>query len=67
MAKFPVKNVTVQLADGADITAVADMLSELHADIIERRLKASGLSAEQQIEVIDKIAEKLKTNKFTEI
>lgn len=67
MAKFPVKNVTVQLADGADITAVADMLSELHADIIERRLKASGLSAEQQIEVIDKIAEKLKTNKLTEI
>lgn len=67
MAKFPVKNVTVQLADGADITAVADMLGELHADIIERRLKASGLSAEQQIEVIDKIAEKLKTNKLTEI
>ncbi|MBD5139087.1 MAG: hypothetical protein HDT24_07250 [Ruminococcus sp.] len=61
MKKNLVRNVSVHIDDGADLNALADMISDLHADIIERRLKNSGLSPKQQAEVIDRIIENLKS------
>ncbi|MBD5146791.1 MAG: hypothetical protein HDT21_12920 [Ruminococcus sp.] len=61
MKKNLVRNVSVHIYDGADLNALADMISDLHADIIERRLKDSGLSPKQQAEVIDRIIENLKS------
>lgn len=60
MRKNLVRSVSVHIEDGADLNALADMISDLHADIIERRLKNSGLSPKQQAEVIDRIIENLK-------
>ena len=61
MKKNLVRSVSVHIKDGADMNALADMISDLHADIIERRLKNSGLSSKQQAEVIDRIIENLKS------
>lgn len=60
MRKNLIRSVSVHIEDGADLNALADMISDLHADIIERRLKNSGLSPKQQAEVIDRIIENLK-------
>lgn len=60
MRKNLVRNISVYIDDGADPNALADMMSELHADIIERRLKNSDLPPKQQAEVIDMIIESLK-------
>ena len=61
MKKNLVRNVSVHIDDGADLNALADMISDLHADIIERRLKNSGLSPKQQADVVDRIIENLKS------
>lgn len=61
MGKNLVRNISVYIDDGADPKALADMMSELHADIIERRLKSSDLSPKQQAEVIDMIIESLRS------
>lgn len=61
MRKNLVQNISVHIDDGADPKALADMMSELHADIIERRLKSSDLSPKQQAEVIDMIIESLRS------
>lgn len=50
-----IRQVIVHIADDADRSALADRVSQYHADVIERRLKQSGLSANQKIEVIDKV------------
>ncbi|MDE7302480.1 MAG: hypothetical protein K2N60_04070 [Oscillospiraceae bacterium] len=60
MRKNLVRSVSVHIEDGADLNALADMISDLHADIIERKLKNSGLSPKQQAEVIDRMIENLK-------
>lgn len=61
MGKNLVRNISVYIDDEADPKALADMMSELHADIIERRLKSSDLSPKQQAEVIDMIIESLRS------
>lgn len=61
MKKNLVRNISVCFDDGTDPNALADMMSEIHADIIERRLKSSDLSPKQQAQVIDKIIESLKS------
>lgn len=60
MRKNLVRNISVHIDDKTDPKALADMMSELHADIIERRLKNSDLSPKQQAEVIDMIIESLR-------
>ena len=60
MRKNLVRNISVHIDDGADLSALAGMMSELHSDIIERRLKNSDLSPKQQAEVIDRIIKNLK-------
>ena len=63
MRKNIVRNISVHIDGGADLNAITDMMSDLHADIIERRLKNSDLSPKQQAEVIDRIIENLKERK----
>lgn len=60
MAKFSVRKVTVQTEDSMDTAALYGMMSELHADIIGRRLKESCLSAKQQEKVVSQIIQNLK-------
>lgn len=60
MAKFFVRKVTVQTEDGTDMAIIYSMMSELHADIIGRRLKESCLSAKQQEKVVSQIIQNLK-------
>ena len=62
MRKNIVRNISVHIDDGADLNALADMMSELHVDIIEHRLKNSDLSPKQQAEVIDRIIENLRSS-----
>lgn len=60
MGKLSIKSFLICSDDEADMSAIAEMISDLHIEIIERRLRSSGLSAKQQIEIIVKIAQKLK-------
>lgn len=53
-----IRHVVVHIADNADLSAIANQISEYHADLIARRLQQSDLSAEQKIAVIDRILEK---------
>lgn len=55
-----IRRVIVHIADGADLSALADRVSQYHVEIIARRLKQSDLSAAQKIEVIDRIAHNLR-------
>lgn len=61
MRKNLVRNISVHIDDGADLNALADMMSGLHADIIERRLKSSDLSPKQQAKIIGMIIERLRS------
>ena len=63
MGKLSIKSFFVHSDDEADMSAVADRISDLHMEIIERRLRSSGLSAKQQIEIIVRVIQKLKTTK----
>ena len=66
MGKLSIKSFFVHSDDEADMSAVADKISDLHMEIIERRLRSSGLSAKQQIEIIVRVIQKLKTTVITE-
>lgn len=66
MGKLSIKGFFVHSDDEADMSAVADKISDLHMEIIERRLRSSGLSAKQQIEIIVRVIQKLKTTVITE-
>ena len=66
MGKLSIKSFFVHSDDDADMSAVADRISDLHMEIIERRLRSSGLSAKQQIEIIVRVIQKLKTTVITE-
>ncbi|MGM9607276.1 MAG: hypothetical protein ACI3XJ_07205 [Oscillospiraceae bacterium] len=54
-----IRQVIIHTAEDADLSALDDQVSQWHADIIERRLKESGLSADQKIAVIDRIIDYL--------
>ncbi len=60
MGKLSIKSFLIRSDDEADMSDIADRISDIHIDIIERRLRSSGLSAKQQIEIIVKIVQKLK-------
>ena len=60
MYKNRIQNIIIHESNNNGNHAFADRVSEFHMDIIERRLKQSGLAAEQQICIIDKIAANLK-------
>ena len=66
MGKLSIKSFFVHSDDEADMSAVADIISDLHMEIIERRLRSSGLSAKQQIEIIVRVIQKLNTTVITE-
>ncbi len=66
MRKNVIRNVVVHVADDADIHALADKVSEFHADIIERKLNQSNLTTAQKIAVIDKIIDDLKSREVNE-
>ncbi|MGM9600742.1 MAG: hypothetical protein ACI3W5_04020 [Faecousia sp.] len=54
-----IRQVIVHIADDADLSALADRVSQYHADIIERRLKESDLPADQKSAVIDRVIDYL--------
>mgnify|MGYP003378307207 CR=1 FL=1 len=60
MRKNRIRNIIVHDSDIDGIHALADRVSEFHLEIIERKLKQSGLTTNQKIAVIDKILENLK-------
>ncbi len=60
MRKNRIRNIIVHESDIDGIRALADRVSEFHLEIIERKLKQSGLTTKQKIAVIDKILENLK-------
>ena len=49
MGKLSIKSFFVHSDDEADMSAVADIISDLHMEIIERILRAWGLSEKQKI------------------
>ncbi len=67
MRKNIIRNVIVHVAGNADIHALADKVSEFHADIIERKLNQSDLTTEQKVAVIDKILDALKSREVNGI
>ena len=56
-----IRHIVIHEPDDGDIHALADKVSEFHAEIIERKLNQSGLSVEQKIAVVDKILDDLKS------
>lgn len=61
MYKNRIRNIVVHEPDGRDIHALADKVSEFHADVIERKLNQSNLTTKQKIAVINKIIDVLKS------
>ena len=55
-----VQNVAVHIT-GSNLCALADRVSEFHAEVIERKLNQSDLTTEQKIAVINKILDDLKS------
>ncbi|HIW74694.1 MAG TPA: hypothetical protein H9684_10250 [Firmicutes bacterium] len=64
MRKNRIRSIVIHEPDSGDIHALADKISEFHADVIERKLHQSGLTMEQKIAVIDKILEDLKSREI---
>ena len=60
MKKNHVRGIVIHLADNTNTYALAERMSQFHADIIERRLQKSCLPTEQKIHIIDKITDSLK-------
>lgn len=56
-----IKRVVVH-TEGTDCTVLAERVSAYHADIIERRLKDTGLTATRKMAVIDGIVELLQVS-----
>ncbi len=63
MRKSKIKNVMVHKVAPSDIQLLSDKMSAFHAEIIERKLKQSGLSKKSKLEVLDKIINNLKSDK----
>ncbi len=61
MKKNKIKNVFVHKVVNADIQTLSNRMSEFRADMIARRLKQSGISKKNKLEVIDLIIEHLKS------
>ena len=67
MRKNLVQNVIIHISDNVDIHALADKISEFHADMIERKLNQSDLTTEQKIAALDKIIDDLKSREVNGI
>ncbi|AMJ41043.1 hypothetical protein SDC9_147604 [bioreactor metagenome] len=61
MRKNKIKNVMVHKADLFDLQPLSNKIVVFHTDIIERKLKQSGLSKKNKLEVLDKIIDNLKS------
>ncbi len=55
MRKNHVQNIIVHTTNNNNVHALAQPISQFHADVIERRLNQSQLTTEQKIAVIDKM------------
>lgn len=64
MYKNRVQSIVVHESTSGDHHALADRVNTFHADVIERRLNLSNLTAEQKIAVIEKIIENLKSREI---
>lgn len=51
MSKNRIQHIIIHESDGGNLHTLADRVSEFHANIIERRLNQSSLSAKQKIAV----------------
>ena len=61
MKKNQVQKIIIHTAVSANSKALADRVSEFHADVIERRLQQLGLPAKYKIDIIDNIIASLKS------
>lgn len=61
MRKNIIKNVIVHKVESSDKHTLSDRISELHTEIIERKLNQSGLTKKEKIEVLDKILDNLRS------
>lgn len=61
MRKNIIKNVIVHKVESSDKHTLTDRISELHAEVIERKLNQSVLSKKKKLEVLDKIINNLKS------
>lgn len=61
MRKNCVRDVIVHVPDDMDFHTLSDKINELHAEVIERRLKNCSLTAREKIIVIDQIIKKLQS------
>lgn len=55
-----IHRIILHLPENADNHALSDKVSQFHADIIERRLRESALTAKEKLAVIDNILSRLK-------
>jgi len=63
MRKNNIQSIIPHIPDNIDSHALSDEISKFHFEIIERRLKQSNLTTGQQITVINKIIENMKSQK----
>lgn len=62
MRKNKIKNIMVHKVEPIDKQPLSHKISSFHAEIIERKLKQSGLSKKNKLEVLDKIINNLNSN-----
>lgn len=60
MRKGCIGNVIIHIPDQYDADVMAERINKFYIEIAERKIKNSGLPKEDQIEVIDRIMEKMK-------
>lgn len=67
MKKNRVQKIVIHDGIDSDNCLATEKIDGFHADIIERRLKASGLTAQQQTAVIDQIINNIRRGHFLQL
>ena len=62
MSKHVVQGIVLHTPPNSPSHSLANRVSEFHAEVIERRLKQTNLTTEQQVAVLDRILTNLRAH-----
>lgn len=64
MRKRCIQNVVIHVPKQLNINDLTERINDIYIEAVERKLKNSGLSKEKQIDIIDRIMEKIDKGVF---
>ena len=64
MRKRCIQNVVIHVPKQLNINNLTEQINDFYIEVVERKLKNSGLPKEKQIDIIDRIMEKIDRGVF---